>query len=367
MPSHLQNVQALRGIACLMVVWFHLLHWDTQFGRPTPIFREVRWFGFAGVDLFFVLSGFIITATNRRDIGRPRAVPSYLFRRFWRLYPAYWAAMALTAAFFWVAFGHVASTPEAARDWPVWLTILPGDVPNPLIPQAWTLGFEVMFYVTFGGLMLLPPRWAAAGLCAWAAGVVVALAGPEAADPVATNPGSAFVFEFLGGCLVAWLAGRGERRGWRIALALGLVYAVVGIVLVNVMIPKPFLHVMAWPRPRVLIFGPPAVLIVYGCVAAEGRWPRRVPGWLLRIGDASYSLYLLHCTVMVACVLVGTRLPHSRVPHLLWLAGTFAAAVGSSLLFHRWVERPLLDLVKRKKPRPEPRDVATEPPARKAA
>src|SRR5688572_474363 len=91
-PRHLQNVQALRGAACLMVVVYHLQVWDAAFGNPTPVFREVRRFGFAGVDLFFVLSGFIITATNLRHVGRPAAVPGYLFRRLWRVYPTYWAA-----------------------------------------------------------------------------------------------------------------------------------------------------------------------------------------------------------------------------------------------------------------------------------
>jgi peptidoglycan/LPS O-acetylase OafA/YrhL len=100
----------------------------------------------------------------------------------------------------------------------------------------------------------------------------------------------------------------------------------------------------------VLVYGPPAVLLVYGLAAADGRRPRRVPGWLLRLGDASFSIYLLHHLAVDAAKHVGTAIPHTAAPHLLWLAGTVAAAVGTGVVLHRWVERPLLALGKRPLP-----------------
>src|SRR5262249_59446330 len=104
-----------------------------------------------------------------------------------------------------------------------------------------------------------------------------------------------------------------------------------------------------------------AVLIVYGAIALEGRW--RVPGWLLRCGDASYSLYLLHPALYMAAFVIGVRLPHGRLSHRLWLLGTLAATLAVGFLFHRLVERPLLDLVKsRRKPRPEPAAAAGSDP-----
>src|SRR5438445_4424488 len=97
MREQFQNLQALRGIACLLVIWFHLWIDARKFGLETPILREIEWFGFAGVDLFFVLSGFLITSTNFRHLGRAAAAPGFLFRRFWRIYPMFWVAMAFTA------------------------------------------------------------------------------------------------------------------------------------------------------------------------------------------------------------------------------------------------------------------------------
>ena len=87
MREHVQNLHALRGLACLTVVLHHVWCLEDRFGVSTLFVREVRWFGLAGVDVFFALSGFLITATNWKYLGTPAAVPRYLFRRVWRVYP----------------------------------------------------------------------------------------------------------------------------------------------------------------------------------------------------------------------------------------------------------------------------------------
>jgi peptidoglycan/LPS O-acetylase OafA/YrhL len=350
MTQHFHNVQALRGVACLLVVLVHLAVWDNLFVGGTPGFSAVQYFGFAGVDLFFVLSGFIITSTNRRSLGRPAAVPGYLFRRAWRIYPTYWAAMALSAAVSWALLGWNPLDAETLRQWPAWLTPAPGG--NPVIGQAWTLTYELMFYLVFGALLLLPPRAAAAGLGAWAVVTAGALLAPAPTDPWAKLPVSPYVFEFLGGCAVAWFAGRGARGWERTACAVALAWATVGIVIVASG-AEPYGLAMAGDRLRVLVFGPPAVLVVYAAVAAEGRWPRRVPRWLLRTGDASYSLYLVHYVAVIAAVVVGMKTPHTRLPHLAGLALTLAAMLALGFAFYALVERPLLNLARgRRKPAP---------------
>ncbi|HYH63621.1 MAG TPA: hypothetical protein VD866_02880, partial [Urbifossiella sp.] len=79
----------------------------------------------------------------------------------------------------------------------------------------------------------------------------------------------------------------------------------------------------------------------------EGRW--RVPRWLLRTGDASYSLYLTHTTVYVAALAVGMKVPHTPVAHLTGLAGTLAAALAAGFAFYALVEKPLLNLGRRRR------------------
>ena len=344
MRQHYHNVQALRGIACLFVVVYHLEVWDAAFGANTLILHWFQWFGFAGVDLFFVLSGFVIASTNRDNLGRPAALGRYLRRRFWRIYPTYWAAMLVSAAIAEAVLGkhHFDSTSLTA--WPWWLSLAPGGPANSVVDQSWTLIFEVMFYLAFGILLLVPRPLGRILLCSWGAAVAVAVTQrPALEDPLGAHPLNPFVLEFLGGCLIAGMAERGWRGWWRPALGLGIAYAVVAVLLAaTASDPGPYGIVVT--KYRVAMFGPSAVLILYGFVAAEGVFPRRVPGWLLWIGDASYSLYLSHWSVLLVAVAVGLHLPHTRGPHLLWLAGTMAATIAVGLLFHAVVEKRLLGL-----------------------
>jgi len=350
MTQHVQNVTALRGAACLLVILAHLYTWDVAFGNETPVFREVRWFGMASLDLFFALSGFIITATNRKYFGKPAAVPGYFYRRAWRIYPTFWAAMALCALSGWALFDWQPLSADALRGWPAWLALAPSENVNPYIGQAWTMVYEVVFYCVIGAVLCHPPRAAAAALGGWGLLVTAALTMPVPANPWLAMPLSPFVFEFLGGAGVAWLAGRGVRGWWRTALAVAVGYTAVAVVVVAAR-PEPYGLALTDARLRVLAFGAPSVLIVYGLVAAEGRWPRRVPRWLLWCGDASYSLYLIHFQVILASVLVGMKLPHTRLPHLMWLAGTLAAVFAVGYAFYTLVERPLLNLGRhRRKP-----------------
>ncbi len=102
------------------------------------------------------------------------------------------------------------------------------------------------------------------------------------------------------------------------------------------------------PARRVLVFGPAAAALVGHVVARERAGRLRPPAWLLRVGDASYSIYLTHMPVVYALWLVTIRWPHERAPHAAWLLLLFAAMVGSGFVLHYAVERPLLHLTRRR-------------------
>jgi peptidoglycan/LPS O-acetylase OafA/YrhL len=105
MDRQIRSLQALRGVACLMVVLLHAGNWEPSTHPKTLLLAWARPFGWAGVDLFFVLSGFIITWTQERNLGRPAAVGSYLWRRLWRIYPIYLATWLATAGAMWWLLG----------------------------------------------------------------------------------------------------------------------------------------------------------------------------------------------------------------------------------------------------------------------
>ncbi len=347
MRFQFNNLQALRGVACLLVLTFHLWSWDNLYGAHTPLLGAIKWFGFAGVDLFFVLSGFLIAYTNADKFGQPAAIPRYFLRRLGRIYPAYWVAMLLTA----VGVGLLVEWPITDKDWlndfARWMTLTPDGSPNRVIWPAWTLGYEVLFYLVFGLLLLLRAKWAGAALATWAVAVIAGsfVAAPE--DPFFQMVVNPFVLEFLAGCAIAAVAYRRQHLpGWYWASGIAVVYAPVAAIILHRLIDMPYASIMALPWPRVLAFGPPSALFVYACVAAERAGIARVPGWLRRVGDASYSIYITHSNALIVAVWLGCFIPHSRWPHLAWLLVSFVACLVVGFAFHYAVERPLMNLIK---------------------
>jgi peptidoglycan/LPS O-acetylase OafA/YrhL len=358
------NVQALRGVACLMVVVYHTAGIEAQFGLRFNLLRVVQWFGYAGVDLFFVLSGFIITATCRADLGRADRLPRYLFRRFWRIFPAYWAVLPAAVAFYACSGPKPVFGPNWPAEWCDTLLLLPQPAGCRFLPVAWTLSYELMFYVAFAALFLLPRRAAVPALGGWA--VLVAWAAAAGHMPgnrftaLWVNP---YVLEFLAGAAIAWCPVRlsGRRAAALVAAALAWC-AIASAVAFD---PDP-MWLTYTVRARVPVFGPPVALVVLAAVGRERAGGRVGWRWLGHAGDASYSIYLTHVTALIItlCLTFLVGWSHNRSGHVAWVAVMLVAGVASGLLFHRLVERPLLDLWKRK---PKPAVVESEPPARVAA
>jgi hypothetical protein len=211
MRDHLGNIQVLRGIACLLVVLYHTSTDESRFGMPFQPLHSVQWFGYAGVDLFFVISGFIIASSNRVNLGRPGQLPKYLFRRLWRIYPTYWAALAIITGLWAVIAPHLF---ESITAWEIVETValLPQQPMPRLIPAAWSLSYELMFYLVFASLFLLPRRFAGAVLLIWGVVVLsVPLIGYKPANRFVALSLNPYVLEFLAGAAAAYAAQRPER------------------------------------------------------------------------------------------------------------------------------------------------------------
>ncbi len=344
MARTFENLQAVRGVACLLVVLIHIGNWDTKFVGGTPGFSLVRWVGDWGVDLFFAISGFILASSCLGSFGSPGKVPGFLLRRCWRIYPPYFAALGISALVGGLYFNWPILSAEWAPAWPRWVLLLPCELPNLVMGQAWTLTYEVMFYAVLGLTLALPGRLAAGILTGWAAAVVAATVTGWPGGDWGKFAFSPFVLEFLGGCAAAWLDAKGIGPRPKFALLAAGGYWLLAFA---AMLATGGGHeaVWTWTPGRVLVWGFPAVAVVYSAAALPAL--RCLPRWLHRTGDASYSLYLTHTMVLYGAFVVGTWMPHSKVPHVSWMIGTLLACLGVGFAFHRWVERPLLNLAKR--------------------
>jgi exopolysaccharide production protein ExoZ len=297
----LLSIQYLRFIASALVVVAHV-GWTPEL------------WGQQGVDIFFVISGFIMVHVARRE-AQPG---TFLWARAMRVVPLYWI---VTLAWF-------ALKPSGAAHLALSLAFIPHLGPQgtiwPVIWQGWTLLYEAWFYVAFAAALALPATkrrpilTAAFGLLAclgWATG------DASAFGQVYLSP---LPLEFLAG---AWLH-RAWARGWVDRPAAGLAAALAGcaaLVLLRDVNPG------GW---RVLADGGPALFIVGGGLAMERRLPVLRAGLLL--GNASYAIYLTHRFIVPLVIPAAKALP---LP--LALSAVIGACTLIGIATHLFVETPI--------------------------
>ena len=230
------QLQIVRAVAALIVVVFHARNELNHRGFADP-FPDLT-IGAFGVDLFFVVSGFIMVVASERLFGRPGAAGPFLARRVLRIAPLYWA---FTAAFALIALrlGHLPGHPRASLAHIVAsFLFLPALRPEdgayfPVYSLGWTLNYEMFFYVCFALTLRLARARAVAALSAALIGLVsvgrlVALPWPLFywADPI--------VLEFMFGL---WL-GLAHRAGWRVPVRAGVALSLTALAGVAAYVPS---------------------------------------------------------------------------------------------------------------------------------
>ena len=317
--GRLVSIQYLRATAALMVVGYHVC----LFG-----FRTGFEIGAAGVDVFFIISGFILWTVAAE---RPLPPLTFLWRRIGRVAPLYWIITLTCAAI-------AARWPQMIFDAnPTWRHLAlslafihhtnPAGRPNPVLPVGWSLNNEALFYLLFSLVLFTKAEHRLRNL-ALALGLVVLIA---IKIPHLYYIGYSGMFlQFLAG---AWLAklrldGRlpEQRMGWLLILC-----AIAGFALL-----QPFDLYETLVRP--LAWGAPALALVAGGVTLETRKPLPDVPVLRFLGDASYSIYLIHWPV----ISMLQQVMQSR--QLIFLPLAFTASIAAGIALHLGLERPLLRL-----------------------
>jgi exopolysaccharide production protein ExoZ len=335
------GLQCLRAVAASLILWAHL-----KFAVGEDLTAHFAWIGSAagaiGVDVFFVISGFVISlvASSKESDWR-----RFVVNRFARVVPYYW----LVSLAIWLPkLAHREAT-DPAQVWnsfaflPVW------DVhgyTNPLHPYGWSLGFEIWFYLLFGTLLATVRKQAHLVLVPLLSlGVLsVLFVFPYGNWILPRFLFSPMVLEFCLGVVIYRFRNRiPEWVLWPSLLATGVLFAWV------LKTESLGLHLEVLVDPvlgfqRVAIWGGFAVFLALSAILADrrilkGRWPR----WFVSLGDASYSLYLVQPLVLLA---VRKFVPESfsLLRGVLFVAASFAVAP----LVWRRVEIPLTASIRRR-------------------
>ena len=328
------NIEVLRGVAAVAVVACHAArHVDKSLTAPglARLFEP----GVAGVDLFFVISGFIILHTHRSDIGHPDRLGHYAGRRFTRVLPLYWVALSLTIL---MDFAGSFKVP-ALSDLLVSVSLLPARH-APILGIAWTLQCEVFFYGLFA-LLITSKRAGQAVLAAWLCCILARMLGVSLASVLPPQATSIYGLEFFMGMASAELLHRRQVSAPRNVAISGFVLFVLALVLADCGLLDPFATAAR------LVFGAAAAVLVAGLAALEvspaaaGR--TLFPRWMSALGGASYSIYLFQFVLigMVWQAVLRVSGAHNA-PRVLVFMILSAAAVGGGLVVSSRIEKPLL-------------------------
>jgi peptidoglycan/LPS O-acetylase OafA/YrhL len=334
------SIQILRAIAALGVVALHVGHEGaTRLGarNPLPDFSA----GAAGVDLFFVISGFIMVYASDALFARAGAAGYFFTRRLARIVPLYWAATAAALVCF-VVLRYAGSLEQLSwQTLAASLLFVPWPRPDgmmlPVHILGWTLNFEMLFYAVFAFALMLPRRSAVVAVTALFLGLVAigrafALPQPFAfwCDPV--------ILEFCFGMLIA-LA---YREGFRLPHV-----AAAGLVIAGFIALALGMMITGWPR--LLLWGAPAAAIVAGAVLTTPREPGAIARVFIFLGDASYSIYLVHWLAILALtgLVAYLRLDIAAAP---WgyVAAHAAFALAASVAVYLAFERPVTRALQRR-------------------
>lgn len=302
--------------------------------------------GWSGVDFFFVLSGFLITFIHAEDIGRPSRVLVYTIKRLRRILPVYWIYTAGALAIhiliylstdktliYWNSL-DLLSIAHSIFLWPT--DLVAGQWP--ILPVAWTLWYELLFYALFGVAIILGRLASAVVLCAWIAFISLNAAGVfgQFGPPVATLLGDRNL-EFLAGCGIGFYL-RDRRRPRSYATLLG----VTGLALLTVAWWNALTGYSVIPRLEAIQFGVPYALIIFALASMDLSTPVRespTSAVLRFLGDASYSIYLIHTLPIFLWAIAANNMGIG--PEMIVVVAVLVG-VGSGVVAFILIERPLM-------------------------
>jgi exopolysaccharide production protein ExoZ len=311
--QHFRSIHYLRGIAAVIVVIFHIC---ATFPSLDPNLAYTFWLQ-SGVDIFFIISGFVMIMSTRNGIIETR---NFIFDRAVRIIPIYWI-ITLFAAFS-VSKIHMDMLVPSMLFMPVH-DPKTGALISAIIPPAWTLNLEVFFYLIFAVLLNL--SYQKKLICFLAIFVMLMAANIALPSPALGFYANPIIIEFWLGMLLARYHHFG--RWWMLPIGIALLSAQPSA-LSSIMPP----------------FTAGAFLVVAGMVSME-KWMKEYRG-LRAIGDASYVLYLVHMMmIIVAYAIFGGLL--NAAPALFFLSA-LALSVVTALLVHRFIEQPLISSIKRR-------------------
>lgn len=324
----IDNLQILRAFAAINVVMYHVIGTSIAYGFEPNQLNLLKGWGASGVDVFFVLSGFVMLHSQ---LQKKRSAWNFFKFRLIRIVPIYWfVTMVAVASYFLIpSSGFNSDTPSIARILESLFFLSEAILGEyPILAVGWTLEWEMLFYLIFASSLIFS-QWNKSYLFIFLFFIFIIITTSEF-----------IIIEFLYGMLIAY-----TYNHFKIGHQQGLIVAIVGFVLlfgsigsINQLHSEHFYNFY-----RVVNWGLPSFLIIFGLVYAN-----QYKSPLLKyLGDASYSIYLIHVLFISVYYKVITYISIPLNNDFLALSCLIASIFCGAFLYS-FIEKPLTLLVKSK-------------------
>ncbi len=339
-PAHgkLLGIQFCRGIAAIIVVLYHagrMLALPQYAGRVAlgGLFN----FGNAGVDFFFVLSGFIIFFVHEKDIGQTRRLPAYIWSRVTRIYPIYWLVTVIVLCLILMRPARTALDPGYV----IFSFLLLPQTQDPVLGAGWTLVHEMLFYFVFATVIVSRVAGFSIALV-WL--VVSTIGGFFTFAGTVGVVASSFHLQFAMGVAAAYAVRYASATA---AFAITGAGIVGSSALALALIANPGFYFTVECR---CLLGLTCAAIICGVAQLELDGKLRIGRLGAFLGSASYSIYLIHTVVigLFAKALIPTHVMAAAPGLALILVSSLAVGAGSVLFVV--AEQPMLRFAKARAP-----------------
>lgn len=328
-------MEAGRGIAALLVVLFHTskYYFDTPKYWTGDALHGVFLFGHAGVEFFFVLSGYIMLTVHRKDVGQPSKIVPFLRKRFLRIYPLFWLVLAVTL----VLVFAVPSLGDPKWKAPILIlesALMMGREPlDAVVFVSWSMWHEIVFYGLCALVIGLPRIGIPAFLLWTLACAIVPFTG-------LATPWPPYLTEVINVLFAMGVVAALVLRRYTIPRP-GFVLAVGSVVFFGTGLVMDYAPILAEWSTR-LLYGMGAALALVGAVELERSGRLAAPKWLVTLGGASYALYLTHILVLSLAAKVAAKLGLPNfIPGPMGFVLLASIAVGAGVAIHLLIDKPL--------------------------
>lgn len=337
----LSTLQAGRGIAALAVVLFHA----NTFFIPERLYDGERVgrffdFGYAGVEFFFVLSGFIMALVHWRDIGHLRKAVTFWKRRVLRILPFYWVCLFSLIALLWVQGGAGWNnvTLNSVAHSMFLVPLASGE--SLLLNVAWTLSHEFLFYIIFM-VLIFNFTLGAVAFAIWMLGILSATFWGDYSYPFD------FIFSFYNVLFVLGIASARSFHRFTDSSSWLMLISGCGLFLGVGLFDAYSAHDIL-EDVRTALFGIGAMLAITGVANLEMQGKLRSGRFWSMLGDASYAIYLVHVVtlpILTKIILVSDA--YKMMPAAVALLVLVGLSTLAGILAHFWIEKALGRLIKK--------------------